>query len=231
MPLGDIQLHACATCCNLWVASWSSYPTIFKTKQGTYWLFLVQFNAFKITETLDREADFWTPSVNAPAAMPNGESITRSLGLNLQFSLFPQPCPQCHLYGPAPAESYSSPCHLLQPDPLPNWTAPNGPSYSPDFIPFSMEHNSAPARLEMLCCMKMDLWAQPRLCWGCICSALWWQEACAWFEWRVSEIERNRLFFTLYERNASLVIINVIYVTFLPFSVLVCGLQQEDKSF
>lgn len=47
----------------------------------------------------------------------------------------------------------------------------------------------------------------------------------------MSEIERNRLFFTPQERNASLVIINVIYVTCIPFSVLVCGDQQEDKRF
>ncbi len=81
-------------------------------------------------------------------------------GLNLPFSLFPQPCPLCHLYDPTPAESYSSPCHLLQSEPLPNWTTPNGPSYSPDFVPFSIEHNSARAQSEMICCMKMDLWAQ-----------------------------------------------------------------------
>lgn len=112
---------------------------------------------------LDSAADFWTPVVNAPAAMPNGDSITRALGLNLRFSLFPQPCPICHLYNPTPAESYSSPCHLLQSNPLPNWAIPNGPSYSPDFVPFSMEHNSARAQSEMICRIKMDLWAQPCL--------------------------------------------------------------------
>lgn len=172
------------------MASRWSYPSIFKAKQVNLFLSSIQF---RITETLDCEADSWTPSVNAPAAVPNGDSITWSLGPNLQFSLFPQPCPQCHLYGPAPAESYSSPCHLLQPDPLPNWTASNGPSYSPDFIPFSMEHNSALAQSEMLCCMMMDLRSQLRFGW--VVSTQHYDDRKHVHDF--SGIEQNRLFFTL----------------------------------